>query len=109
MSRLRHLPFLLGLAAIAAALAAPAQASQELAVKGTCVACHMPDKKLVGPSWHDVAKKYKNQPGAVDMLAARIRKGGKDVWSPVPMAPLGKDKISDADLKTVLVWVLKTP
>jgi len=100
----------LAAAAVSGLLAAPAAfASEQIAIKGTCATCHMATKKLVGPSWHDVAAKYKGKADAPKMLAERVRKGGKDTWSPVPMLPLGPDKISDADLKTVIAWILKTP
>lgn len=33
--------------------------------KGNCVACHLPDKKLVGPSLHDIAKIYKDKKGNI--------------------------------------------
>lgn len=108
MSRTR-----LALAVVAAAaggLAAPAAfASEQIAVKATCASCHTAAKKLVGPSWHDVAARYKGKADAPKLLAERVRKGGKDVWGPVPMLPMGPDKINDADLKTVIAWILKTP
>jgi len=105
-----HLRPALAAAVLAGLLTAPvAFASEQIAIKGTCATCHMAAKKLVGPSWHDVAAKYKGKADAPKMLAERVRKGGKDVWGPVPMLPLGPDRISDADLKTVIAWILKTP
>ena len=42
------------------------------------MACHAVDKKLVGPAYQEVAKKYKASDEA--MLADKVRKGGKGVW-----------------------------
>jgi len=100
---------LIALAATSLLALQPVLASEQIAIKATCATCHLPAKKLVGPSWHDVAAKYKGKADAPAMLAQRVRKGGKDVWGPIPMLPLGPDKINDADLKTVIAWVLKTP
>ena len=50
--------------ALALAAAAPAFASQELAQKNACLACHGIDRKLVGPAFQDVAKNYAGQPDA---------------------------------------------
>ena len=98
--------------AVAAAftLAAPvafAQANVEAAMnKAGCLACHTKDKKLVGPAYKDVAAKYKGQADAVAKLSEKVRKGGQGVYGPVPMPPTGADKISDADLKAAIEWVL---
>jgi cytochrome c len=88
---------------------ASAWASAQIAAKAGCVACHMADKKMVGPSWHDIAVKYKGQAQAPAKLAAAVRKGGGGVWGKVPMAPTDAARLSDADLAAVIGWVLKTP
>lgn len=96
------------LATLAAALAAttslPALASKELATKNACMACHAVDRKLVGPAYLEVAKKYAGQKDAADMLAASIRKGGSGKWGPVPMP--AQPNLSEADAKTLAAWVL---
>lgn len=89
------------------ALPLSAQASEAQAQKGGCMACHAKDKKLVGPSFSDIAKKYKGQGDAAGKLATKVRKGGSGVWGPVPMVPSGLDKIGDADLQDVIAWILK--
>ena len=97
---------LLMLAAIAgAALAAPAQASEELAKKNQCLACHTLDKKSVGPAYKEIAKKYKGQADAAAKLADKVKKGGQGVWGPVPMPP--NAAVSDSDIKTLVDWILK--
>lgn len=84
-----------------------ALANPEAAVnKAGCMACHAKDKKLLGPSFKDVAAKYKGNKDAAALLADKVRKGGKGVWGPIPMSPNGPDKISDADLKEVIDWIL---
>ncbi|MEO7548123.1 MAG: c-type cytochrome [Ramlibacter sp.] len=90
--------------AAAATLAAPAQADQALATAKNCMACHAVDKKLVGPSYKDVATKYAGQKDAVDKLAAKILKGGSGVWGPVPMP--ANAQVSEAEAKKLAAWVL---
>jgi cytochrome c len=90
--------------AVLAAASAPAFASQELAQKNACLACHAPDKKLVGPSYQDVAKKYAGQKDAEKTLTASIKAGGTGKWGPVPMPP--QAALSDADARTLAAWVL---
>ncbi len=97
---------------IAAALlvlaAGPALANPEAVMtKAGCTACHTKDKKLVGPSFKDIAAKYKGQADAVATLSAKVRAGGKGVWGPIPMSPNPPDKITDADLKGAVEWILQ--
>jgi cytochrome c len=87
-------------------VAGHAQASMELAKKARCVACHALDKKLVGPSYQDVAAKYKGHPEAASMLFDKVRNGGSGNWGQIPMTPNGPDKISDENLKAVIQWIL---
>jgi len=86
------------------ATALPALANLELAQKSACTACHGAEKKILGPSYQDVAKKYAGQKDAVAMLAESIRKGGAGKWGPVPMP--AQPALSDADLKTLATWIL---
>ena len=71
-------------------------------------ACHAKDKKLVGPSFKDNAAKYKGQGDVTAKLIDKVRKGGSGVFGPIPMAPNGPDKISDADLKSAVEFILKS-
>lgn len=90
-----------------AALAAPSwanEAAAQLAQKNSCTACHAADKKLVGPSWGDIAKKYAGDAGAEARLVAKVKKGGAGVWGPVPMPP--NVTVKDADIKTIVQYVL---
>lgn len=96
--------FVTVLAGAAVLLAAPAFASKELAQKNACLACHAPDKKLVGPSYQDVAKKYAGQKDAEANLAKSIKAGGSGKWGPVPMP--AQAALSDADAKVLAAWIL---
>ena len=89
---------------VLAAVSAPALADQALANAKNCMACHAADKKLVGPSYKDVAVKYAGQKDAVDRLAAKIIKGGAGVWGPVPMP--ANAQVNEAEAKKLAAWVL---
>ncbi len=57
----------------------------QLARENNCTACHAIDKKVVGPSWVDVAKMYKGNPDAEAHLITKVSKGGAGVWGTMPM------------------------
>lgn len=88
----------------AATLSAPALADQALATSKNCMACHAVDKKLVGPAFKDVAKKYAGDKAAADMLAHKVIKGGSGTWGPVPMP--ANPQVSEAEAKKLVAWVL---
>jgi cytochrome c len=93
--------------AAAAALALTtgiASADQALAQKNGCMSCHQIDKKVVGPAYKDVAKKYKGDAKAEEHLVNVIKKGGKGVWGPGPM--IAHPQISDDTAKKLATWVL---
>lgn len=85
-------------------VATNAMANADLAKKSGCLACHAADKKVVGPSYQDVAKKYAGNAGAEAMLAKKIKKGGKGTWGNVPMPP--NAAVKDADIQTLVKWIL---
>lgn len=108
---MRRLPTLLITLATLAATGPAAHAADTpdaLATKAGCTACHAADRKLVGPSWKDVAARYKGDAKAPATLTSRVRQGSKDMWGPVPMAPTDKSKLGDAELKAVVAWILKS-
>lgn len=92
------------LAAAGLLLSIPTEANQDLARKNGCLACHQVDRKLVGPSFQDIAKKYAADKGAAKTLAAKVRSGGKDVWGPVPMPPNANVKSGDIDI--LVKWII---
>jgi len=91
-------------ALVAAAACVPVLADQALATAKNCMACHAIDKKVVGPSYKDVAAKYAGQKDAVDKLAVKIIKGGSGVWGPVPMP--ANAQVNDAEAKKLAAWVM---
>jgi cytochrome c len=90
-------------AAALALTAGVASADEALAKKNGCLTCHQVAKKVVGPAFTDVAKKYKGDAGAAAHLESVINKGGKGVWGPVPMAPQPK---AAGDAKALAAWIL---
>jgi cytochrome c len=76
-----------------------------LAKASNCMACHAIDRKLVGPAYQDVAKKYKGDNSAEAKLVKKVKEGGSGVWGQIPM-PANSPKVSDADIKTLVEWVL---
>jgi cytochrome c len=82
----------------------PVAASEELAKKHACFACHAVDKKLVGPSYKDVAAKYRADKAAPAKLAEKVKKGSQNVWGNVPMPP--NTTVPDADINALVKWIL---
>jgi cytochrome c len=76
-----------------------------LANKSGCMACHNENVKVLGPAYKDVAAKYKGKPEMEAKLIDKVKKGGSGVWGPIPMTP-NSPKVSDADIKTLVEWVL---
>jgi cytochrome c len=92
------------IASLAAVIAAPAFANADLAQKKSCLACHAADKKLVGPSYKDVAAKYAGQKDAVAKLAEKIQKGGVGAWGQVPMP--ANPQVNAEEAKQLATWVM---
>lgn len=92
------------IASLAAVIAAPAFANADLAQKKSCLACHAADKKLVGPSYKDVAAKYAGQKDAAAKLAEKIQKGGVGAWGQVPMP--ANPQVNAEEAKQLAAWVL---
>ncbi len=88
-----------------AGAAVNADAAKALAQKSGCFACHAVDNKILGPSYKDVAAKYKGDKTAEAKLIAKVKKGGSGVWGPMPM-PAMSPQVKDEDIKIVVQWVL---
>ena len=82
----------------------PVFAQAELAKQKNCLACHATDKKLVGPSYKDVAAKYKGDKDAAAKLAKKIREGGVGVWGQVPMP--ANPQVNEQEAASLAKWVL---
>ncbi|SCC93204.1 Cytochrome c-551 [Thiomonas sp. X19] len=96
------------LIAVGLAVAAVSQANaadmMALAKAKNCLACHAVDKKLVGPSYQDVAAKYAGKPGAEATLVNAVLHGVSGVWGPVPMP--ANPQVTPAEAKELVTWIL---
>ena len=90
--------------ATGAFISTSAFADLQLATAKNCMACHAADKKLVGPSYKDVAAKYAGQKDAADKLATKVIKGGAGVWGPVPMP--ANAQVNADEAKKLVAWIL---
>src|SRR5271167_4921365 len=100
--------------AIAAAAAQGARAADapppspseamDIARKNACMGCHAVDRKLVGPSFQQIAAKYKGDAQAPVRLEAKVRDGGSGVWGVLPMP--SHRSMDSADIKKVVGWIL---
>jgi cytochrome c len=79
-------------------------ANEALAKAKNCLACHTVDKKIVGPAYKDVAKKYAGQKDAEAKLVDKVMKGGKGSWGEVPMPP--NTTVSKEEATKLVKWVL---
>lgn len=95
---------MVAVAGLMAAGSALATDMPDVAKKNNCTSCHAVDKKVVGPAWMDVAKKYKGDAGAAEHLSNVITNGGKGVWGPMPMPK--SPKVTAEDKKELVDFVL---
>lgn len=84
--------------------ASSAVAGEALVKANDCSSCHAADQRVVGPSYNEIAKRYKGQAGIVDKLAAKVRRGGSGNWGTVPMIP--HPALTDGQLKEMVGWIL---
>jgi cytochrome c len=92
------------LAATAILVPFGASANEALAKKHACFACHAVDKKLVGPSYKEVASKYRGDAGAEARLVDKVKKGSQGSWGQVPMPP--NAAVPDGEVRTLVQWIL---
>ena len=85
-------------------LSGAASADQQLAQKSACMSCHGIDKKIVGPAFKEVAKKYAGDKEAHAKLVEKVKTGGKGVWGPIPMPP--SPQVKQEDASKIIDWVL---
>lgn len=85
-------------------LSAPVFADAALATAKNCMACHAVEKKVVGPSYKDVAAKYAGQADAIAKLSGKIIKGGGGVWGPVPMP--ANAQVSAEEATKLATWIM---
>ncbi len=75
-----------------------------LARKHACVACHAVDQRTVGPSFLEIAGKYRQTTEATTALVSRMKSGGVGTWGSVPMPP--QAHVSEGDLQAIAQWIL---
>jgi len=92
--------------AAAVSLAGGAYANEKLAQSSGCMTCHGVNKKVIGPSYKDVAAKYKGDKAAEASLIKKVKGGSKGVWGDMPMPP--NAHVKDEDIKTLVAWILGT-
>jgi len=93
-------------ASIFVAGAATADQAENLIKKSGCLACHAVDSKKIGPSFLQIATKYRGDAGAMPMLLEKVRKGGSGAWGKVMMPP--NPALADADLQMMIGYILAT-
>jgi cytochrome c len=102
MNKLIALP-----AALAALMLAPlaqAQDAAKLAQDKACLSCHQVDKKLVGPSFKEIAAKYRADKGANATLVKAVRAGSQGKWGQVPMPP--NASVSEKEAQLLVKWIM---
>ena len=100
---------LLSIGMAAALVSGSTMADITLAKKSGCFACHSLEKKVVGPAWRDVSKRYKEDAAARDTLITKVKKGGKGNWTEVtggtPMPPYSP-RVSDENIEKLVDFIL---
>ncbi|MFT7250522.1 MAG: cytochrome c [Flavobacterium sp.] len=76
--------------------------------KGTCVACHKPDVKIIGPSIADISKIYKEQNASI---VSFLKEEGKPIVDPSQYEVMKANFVitkamSDDELKALEAYVL---
>lgn len=85
-------------------LSGMASADQALAQKNACMSCHGVDKKIVGPAFKEIAKKYAGDKTAEAKLVAKVKTGGKGVWGEIPMPP--NPQVKPEEAQKIVAWIL---
>jgi cytochrome c len=80
------------------------QADEALARSNGCLACHGVENKILGPGFTEVAAKYKDDAGALEMLSAKVKSGGSGTWGPIPMP--SNAHVSDESIGKIVGWIL---
>lgn len=97
---------IVALAAFGMLATGTAAANEKLAQSSGCMTCHAVDKKVVGPSYKEIAAKYRSDKNAEANLVKKVKAGGSGVWGPTAMPP--NAHVKEDDIKTIVNWVLAT-
>jgi|SRR5665213_1363439 len=82
----------------------PDPATEAMMKKSDCFTCHSVTSKIIGPSYKDVAKKYRGVAGAEAKLVTKVKSGGSGNWGTIPM--VAHPQFSDTQLHAIVKWVL---
>ncbi|MEY6431524.1 c-type cytochrome [Thioalkalicoccus limnaeus] len=93
-----------GVIVVAVATAPLVLADEELATQSQCMVCHKMDEASIGPSYRDVAARYRGEEGAVEKLIVKVRDGGVGNWGQIPMPT--NAWVGDEKIETLVKWVL---
>ena len=82
-------------------------AGQALVQASDCLRCHGMDRRYVGPSFRQIADRYREQPDAANYLARKIREGSVGVWgrTVMPRHP----QVNEAQSSDIARWLLSLP
>ena len=103
MKKLMMIAATAGLMLAGGAHAADAEKAKALAQAKNCMACHAIDKKLVGPAYTEISKKYKGSKDAEANLIKKVINGGGGVWGTIPMPP---NPVKEDEAKLLVGWIL---
>lgn len=97
-------------AAVCGASAASAEGADsgrmlDLAKARNCLACHGVERKVLGPSFKEVAQKYADNSLVADKMASKILRGGYGAWGMVPMP--ANPQVSEAESTQLAEWILR--
>jgi len=93
-------------ASLCLATSGKAATMPDLARKNRCTDCHAIDKKIIGPAWMDVSKKYRDDAGAEIRLIQKVSKGGSGIWGDMPMPANDPGGRKQEDIKSLVEFVL---
>lgn len=77
---------------------------EKLIAKSDCIGCHNKDKKIIGPAYSEIAKKYPSNDKNINYLVGKVIAGGSGVWGTVPM--LAHPTYKKEDVKTMVKYIL---
>lgn len=80
---------------------------EKLIAKSDCIGCHKLDKKLIGPSYLEIANKYPANEKTISYLSEKIIKGGSGVWGTLPMGAHASMKKDEAKIIVKYILSLK--
>ena len=84
-----------------------AQDPRQLAQDKACLACHDMDRKIVGPAFREIRKRYGNlDSSTLNSLVEKILKGGGGVWGAIPMPP--NKTVSKDEARVLVKWIFDT-